>query len=139
MRVTLEFGWIKRVTFIMLETIGNVRFERHGFLKYHQHVLCNIFDGLFHLCCNVVCLANLPVEQDGFDGARMIVHMDPRTAVETALVHRQRFVLKRVCREKRNHFFGKLVWSVIIFAMTDRHGQLECVEVGHDDMVRRGF
>src|SRR5215469_174028 len=65
----------------------------------------------------------------------MVIDVEPITNVAAVAVDRQFLSANGIDDHKRDEFFWKLIWSVIVGAIRDRHRQTMRVRAGTDEKI----
>ena len=75
--------------------------------------------------------------ENGINGPCMVFHIEPVAHILATPIDGQGLTLANVVNEERNQFFGELIGTVIVRAVSDDDGHTIGVMVGSDEMVAR--
>ena len=142
-----EFTRVNGVAFVVAGTIGNVGNELFGAAggapKFAVEEAAKEPDqlnvGPFVEAANVVRLAEVPVVENGIDGAGVVFYPQPISNVVAFAVDGQGLFIDDVVDHQWNEFFWEMMRAIVIRAIAHLDGQAVGVEIGAHKMIRRRF
>ena len=69
----------------------------------------------------------------------MVVNIEPVADVQAVAVNGKFFIIQGVINHQRNHFFGELIFAVIVRAACNVEFKAPGMAEGFDEMVSGGF
>ena len=66
------------------------------------------------MSANIVYFANFSFVNDKVNSFAMVFNIEPVTDIKTFTINRKWLVILCVCNHKRNEFFRKMIWTIVV-------------------------
>ena len=142
-----EFGGVDGVSHVVSGAVSDVGDEVEvSVLRSSEQPVDGPYEDVYDVdvlplveSSDVVCLGNESFVEDGVDGARVVLDVEPVTHVLPLSVDGQRAAVPYVVDEERYEFLGELVWSVVVGAVCHDGGHAVGVVECADEVVAAGL
>ncbi len=126
---------VDSIAYIMTFAITHISNQTFGLTKMIANKLNNINISHLIMSADIINLACSVLMNNEVNGLAVISNIQPISYIKSLSIYRKRLIIRRICNHQRNHFFGKVVWSVVVGTTADSHRQIKCSVIRQNKQV----